>query len=136
MRTCSKHYKSDRTEQISIVCLDTSLMSIISESLILDITEPEEAHSDTSAFGGAAQRRSESIGARPPAPSKFNRRHTRTPCEAEAKPLQQVARPDLSCIKAMRRHIFEQIYDSELCPLIGKPEQEDLWASLDGIFMQ
>ncbi len=43
---------------------------------------------------------------------------------------------DYSCIMAMRRHICEQIYDSELCPVIGEPEQEDLWASFDGMFIQ
>ena len=100
----------------------------------MDITESEAANSDAF-LDNAAYRTPEKIAAHPPAPSKFNRRHTRSSPDA-AEPLQQVARPDFSCIQAMRRHIGEQIYDSELCPVIGKPEQEDLWASLDGMFMQ
>ncbi len=50
--------------------------------------------------------------------------------------MQKSDRLDLSYIQAMRRHIGDQIYDSELCPVIGKLEQEDLWASLDDMFMQ
>ena len=100
---------------------------------IVDIADCEAANSDAS-LEDAAHWTPEIVPAHPPAPSKFNRRHTRaSPAE---KPLQQIARQDLCCIKAIRRHICEQIYDSELCPVIGKPEQEGLWASLDGMFVQ
>ena len=110
-----------------------SNMTII--TTIIDITQREDAHSEAS-LDDTARRSPEIIAAaRPPAPSKFNRRQTRSSI-CEAKPLQQVARSDLGCIKAMRRQICEQIYDSELCPVTGEPEQEDLWASLDGMFMQ
>jgi hypothetical protein len=108
-------------------------MSNICEPFVLDITEQEQAQSDAPAFGGVEQRRPETLAAHPP--SKFNRRHARFQGEASS-PKQQVVRPDFSCIQATRRRICDQIYDSELCPEIGKPQQEDLWASLDGMFMQ
>ena len=107
-------------------------MSIaIFASQIVDLTEQEAAHSDASAIDCAALRRLEIIAAHPPAPSKFTRRQARTSCEATS----QAPRSDLSCIQAMRRQICEQIYVSELCPVMGTPEQEGLWASLD-TFMQ
>jgi hypothetical protein len=101
---------------------------------IVDITEQDAAHSDASSHECAAIRKTENVAARPPAPSKFTRRQVRTPCVSVSLP-QLATRPDLSCVQAMRRHMCEQIYDSELCPVIGKPEQEDLWASLDNMFM-
>ena len=109
----------------------SSASAIIASQIIIDLTEQEAAHSDAYALDCAALRRPEIIAARPPAPSKFTRRQTRTRCEETS----QVARSDLSCIQAVRRQICEQIYDSELCPVMGTPEQEDLWASLD-TFMQ
>jgi hypothetical protein len=102
---------------------------------IIDITGVEAAHSDAPKLHeNAAQSRSEIVAARPPPPTKFNRRQAGT--SSEAKPMQKSDRLDLSYIQAMRRHIGDQIYDSELCPVIGKLEQEDLWASLDDMFMQ
>ena len=109
-------------------------MSIICETIVLDLTEQEQAQSDAPAFGGMEQKRPGILAAHPPAPSKFNRRHARL--QGEANSPKQVVRPDFSCIQATRRRICDQIYDSELCPEIGKPQQEDLWASLDGMFMQ
>jgi hypothetical protein len=104
-------------------------------SAIIDFTEQEAAHSGASALDEcSAIRRPENVAARPPAPIKFTRRHAGTPCESMPLPL--AARSDLSCIQAMRRQICVQIYDSELCPVINTPEQEDLWASLDGMFLQ
>ncbi len=99
---------------------------------IIDLTDREQTHSDAS-LDISAHRKRECFAIHPPAPTKFNRRQLRS-SDCEAKPILQEA--DYSCIKAMRRHICEQILDSELCPVIGEPEQEDLWASLDGMFLQ
>ncbi len=99
---------------------------------IIDLTDREPAHSDAS-LDIAAHRKREFFSILPPAPSKFNRRQRRSSV-CQAKPIPKEA--DYSCIKAMRRHICEQIYDSELCPLIGESEQENLWASFDGMFIQ
>ena len=95
----------------------------------IDFTEQETAQSDASAHDCFALKRPKFNTACPPPPSKFTRRQAGTPCDSSSLPL--ATRSDISYIKAMRRHICEQIYDSELCPVIGKPEQEGLWASLD-----
>ena len=102
---------------------------------IIDITGAEPAHSDApKLLENTAQRRPEMVAARPPAPTKFSRRQAGT--SSEAKPLQRSDRLDLSCISAMRRHIGDQICESELCPVIGRLEHEDLWSALDDVFMQ
>ncbi len=109
-----------------------TIVSMTELRSIIDLTDREQTHSDSS-LDIAAHRTRECIAVLPPAPTKYNRRQRRSSV-CQAKPILQEA--DYSCIKAMRRHICEQIYDSELCPVIGEPGKEDLWASFDGMFIQ
>jgi hypothetical protein len=104
---------------------------------ITDLTEQEQADSEA-IFDDAAHREPKHITIYPPEPRKFTKRRPRS-SHCEATPPQQkpeASSSDVSFIQAMRRHTYEQIYDSELCLIVGGPEQEDLWASLDGMFMQ
>jgi hypothetical protein len=135
VRSLLKHRnnKGNATQINNILKLMSNFAILPCAYSAINITAREAEHSDSASLDIAAHRRTNIIATHPPAPSKFNRRQTRTPCEATS--LQQIDRPELRCIKAMRRHICEQIYESELCPVIGEQEQEDLWASLDGMFM-
>jgi hypothetical protein len=101
-----------------------------------DLTEQEQADSEA-IFDDAAHREPKQSTIYPPEPRKFTKRRPRSSlCEATPPQQKPEASSDVSFIQAMRRHTYEQIYDSELCLIIGGPEQEDLWASLDGMFMQ
>ena len=95
---------------------------------IIDLTDGEQAHSDVP-LDIAAHRKPGIFANYPPAPTKFIRSSV-----CQAKPIAK--KVDSRCIKAMRRHTCEQIYDSELCPVNSDREQEDLWALLDGMFIQ
>ena len=40
------------------------------------------------------------------------------------------------CVEAMRKHIYTELLENELCPLKGDNEQADLWAALEKVFLQ
>ena len=111
-------------------------MSIASNALtIIDLTETATV-TEFSEVQNLSQRNTFTVTSSqcPPPPCKFYKRKAGSRCASTE--CYQVPRSDPGCIQSIKRNICEQIYASELCPVNGEKEQEDLWASLNHIFLQ